>query len=227
MSGEKKITELPLTKSSSTSSVIPIIVSGVTSQISKNDFLNNIGNFTGNTDGFDAFTQRTIFSRSSIISYSEGVSDVNFLSGTSTNSIGTVTFPTSYFQNSPNYRSKIIHFRVVGKTGAGVNNETINVSMSFGGQSLTGSSIGDITVDFFQNKPFEISGELIFNNSQVIVCYSLGYCDQTSDFRKVPLSDPTIPQTISGFTGGNLNLNINSGTTIGMTTYYGYVQSWN
>jgi hypothetical protein len=55
----------------------------------------------------------------------------------------------------------------------------------------------------------------------------LGYCDQTSDFRKVPLSDPTIPQTISGFTGGNLNLNINSGTTIGMTTYYGYVQSWN
>jgi hypothetical protein len=226
MAGLKKITELPITESASTSSVLAVVVDGITSQISKNDFLNNIGNFTGNTDSFEAFTQRTIYSRNNTITYTEAAAEVNFLTGASTNSIGTVTFPTSYFQNSPNYRSKIIHFRVVGKTGAGVNNETINVSMSFGGQSLTGSSIGNITVDFFQNKPFEISGELIFNNSQVIVCYSLGYCDQTSDFRKVPLSDPSTPQTISGFTGGDLKLLIGTGTTIDMTSYFGYVQMW-
>jgi hypothetical protein len=227
MSGQKKITQLPLTESASTSSVLAVVVDGVTSQISKSNFLNNIGGFTGNTDSFDTFTQRTLYSRNNTITYTEAVANVNFLSGTSENSIGTITFPISFFQNSSNYRSKIIHFRVVGKTGVGINNETINVSMSFGGQSLTGSSIGNVTVDFFQNKPFEISGELIFNNSQVIVCYSLGYCDQTGDFRKIPLSDPTIPQTISGFTGGDLNLNVNSGTTIGMTTYYGYVQVWN
>jgi hypothetical protein len=226
MAGLKKITQLPITESASTNSLLAVVVDGVTSQISKNNFLNNIGNFTGNTDSFEAFTQRTIYSRNSTITYTEAAAEINFLTGTSLNSIGSVTFPTSYFQNSPNYRSKIIHFRVVGKTGAGVNNETINVSMSFGGQSLTGSSIGNITVDFFQNKPFEISGELIFNNSQVIVCYSLGYCDQTSDFRKVPLSDPSTPQTISGFTGGDLKLLIGTGTTIDMTSYFGYVQMW-
>ena len=226
MTGLKKITQLPITESASTNSLLAVVVDGVTSQISKNNFLNNIGNFTGNTDSFEAFTQRTIYSRNSTITYTEAAAEINFLTGTSLNSIGSVTFPTSYFQNSPNYRSKIIHFRVVGKTGAGVNNETINVSMSFGGQSLTGSSIGNITVDFFQNKPFEISGELIFNNSQVIVCYSLGYCDQTSDFRKVPLSDPSTPQTISGFTGGDLKLLIGTGTTIDMTSYFGYVQMW-
>jgi hypothetical protein len=54
----------------------------------------------------------------------------------------------------------------------------------------------------------------------------LGYCDQTSDFRKVPLSDPSTPQTISGFTGGDLKLLIGTGTTIDMTSYFGYVQMW-
>jgi hypothetical protein len=226
MSGQKKITQLPLTESASTSSVIAVVVDGVTSQISKSDFLNNIGNFTGNTDTFDAFTQRTIYSRNNTTVYTEAAANVNFFSGTSQNSIGTITFPTSFFQNSPNYRSKLLHFRVVGKTGSGSNSETINISMNFGNQLLSGSSIGNTTVDFFQNKPFEISGELIFNNSQVSVCYSLGYCDQTQDFKKVPLSDASTSQTISGFTGGDLKLIINTGTTINMTSYFGYVQMW-
>jgi hypothetical protein len=98
--------------------------------------------------------------------------------------------------------------------------------MKIGNQILTGSSIGNETVDFFQNKPFEIAGEIIFNNSQVSVCYSLGYCDQTGDFKKIPLSDPTTQQTISGFTGGDLQLIIGTATTINMTSYFGYVQMW-
>jgi hypothetical protein len=226
MAIQKKITELPIIASASTTSVIPIVVNGVTSQINKNNFLNNISNFTGNTDSFDAFTQRTIFSRINTITYTEAASDVNFLSGTSANSVGSVTFPTSFFQNSSNYRSKILHFRVVGKTSSGSNSETINVSMKIGNQILTGSSIGNQTVDFFQNKPFEIAGEIIFNNSQVSVCYSLGYCDQTGDFKKIPLSDPTTQQTISGFTGGDLQLIIGTATTINMSSYFGYVQMW-
>lgn len=227
MTIQKKITDLPVVTSASTTSVIPIVVDGVTSQISKNNFLNNIAGFTGNTDSFNAFTQRTIFTRNNTITYSDGGGIVtNFLSGTSDNSAGTITFPTDFFQNSPNYRAKILHFRVVGKTGAGSNSETINLSMNFGNQLLSGSSVGNTTVEFFQNKPFEISGELIFNSSQVSVCYSLGYCDQTQDFRKVPLSDPTLLQTISGLTSCNLKLNIGTGTTINMTSYFGYVQMW-
>lgn len=226
MSGVKKITELPITESASTNSVIAVVVDGVTSQISKSDFLNNIEGFTGNTDNFEAFTQRTIYSRNNTIAYTEAAADVNFLTGNSQNTIGTVTFPTSFFENSPNYRSKLLHFRVVGKTGVGSSSETVNISMGFGSQTLTGASLGDLTVGSIQEKPFEIVGELIFNNSQITACYSLGWCDNQGEFKKLPLSDPTSPQTISGFTGGDLKLIIGTGTTIGMTSYFGYVQMW-
>lgn len=226
MSGQKKITQLPLTESASTSSVLAVVVDGVTSQISKSDFLNNIGNFTGNTDTFDAFTQRTIYSRNNTTVYTEAAADVNFFSGTSQNSIGTITFPTSFFQNSPNYRSKLLHFRVVGKTGSGSSSETVNISMSIGSQPLTGASLGNQTVASIQEKPFEITGELIFNNSQVTACYALGWCDNQGEFKKLPMSDASTSQTISGFTGGDLKLIIGTGTTINMTSYFGYVQMW-
>lgn len=216
------ITGLPISLTSDTNSQIVVVVDGTTYQISKNNFLNNIPNFSGNTDNLEGSYMRTTYSRTNVITYNVGV-EADLFSG-STN-FGSRNFPSSFFSNSVNYLSKIIHFRVTGKWGTVSNPDSdVVITTKFGDDIVATSSI---TLDFSSNKPSEIFGEIIINNGFATVCYSVGWCDQTGDFRRSPLSNPATPLVVSGFTGGDFKLLIGSLTDNSYTSYTGYIQVWN
>lgn len=216
------ITGLPVSLTSDTNSQIVVVVDGTTYQISKNNFLNNIPNFSGNADNLEGSYMRTTYSRTNVITYNVGT-EADLFSG-STN-FGSRNFPSSFFSNSVNYLSKIIHFRVTGKWGTVSNPDSdVVITTKFGDDIVATSSI---TLDFSSNKPSEIFGEIIINNGFAIVCYSVGWCDQTGDFRRSPLSNPATPLAVSGFTGGDFKLLIGSLTDNSYTSYTGYIQVWN
>lgn len=216
------ISLLPITTTADTTDVIAIVNNGVTKQISKNDFLNNIPNFSGNSDNLDGASMRTIYSRTNVITYGVGT-EADLFSG-STN-FGSRNFPSSFFTNSVNYYSKIIHFRATGLWGnEGGTSTDATITTKFGDNTIATITT---TLDFSNNKPSEIFGEIVINNGNAICCYSVGWCDQTGDFRREPLSDPSSPVVVSGFTGGDFKLLIGSTTNRSFTSYIGYIQVWN
>jgi hypothetical protein len=181
-----------------------------------------------NTDDLGGVAIRTIYSRNNQIVYTSGSgTNVDFLENANSN-FGSRTITQNFIDNSANYKSKIIHFRVVGKTVfTGNNADNVSVYLSIGDQKLTETDLGLQSAPFINNKPFEIFGELTFSGSQVSPCYTLGWCDQTGDFRRQAKSDPTSPQDISGFTEGDFKIIISGSTDITMTSYYGYIQVYN
>jgi hypothetical protein len=181
-----------------------------------------------NADDLGGTAIRTIYTRNNQIVYTSGSGvNVDFLENADSN-FGSRTITQNFIDNSANYKSKIIQFRVVGKTVfTGNNSDNVSVYLSIGDQKLTETDLGLQSAPFINNKPFEIFGELIFSGSQVMSCYSLGWCDQTGDFRRKSKSDPTTPQDISGFTEGDLKIIVSGSTDITMTSYYGYIQVFN
>jgi hypothetical protein len=220
-----KISELPTTSQITSDSIIPIVQDGTTKQISYSNF---VSSGSTNADDLGGATIRTIYSRNNEIEYTAGTeTNVDFLQ-TTNSTFGSRTITQNFIDNSANYQAKIIHFRVVGKTAfTGNNSDDVSIYLSIGDQKLTETDLGLQSAAFINNKPFEITGELIFSGSQVIPCYSLGYCDQTGDFKRQAKSDPTTPQDISGFTEGDLKIIISGSTDIDMTSYYGYIQVLN
>jgi len=218
-----KISQLPITKTSEVDDVIAIVNDNITKQINRNDFLINTPTFSGNTDTIIGSTMRTIYSRSNVIQYSVGT-ESDLFSG-STN-FGSRSFPQSFFTNSSNYNNKTIHFRVTGQWASGGGNDTTaTITTKFGNDTLT-TSVNSL-LSFSSNKPSEIFGEIIITNGFAVVCYAIGWCDQTGDYRKLAISDPSTPVNISGFSGGDFKLLIDSGTTRNFTSYLGYIQIWN
>jgi len=217
------ISQLPLTTTANTEDVIAIVNDGVTKQISRNNFLNNIPDFSGNTDNLGGSTMRTLYSRTNVINYVVG-QEADLFSG-STN-FGSRNFPSGFFSNSVNYNSKTIHFRITGvwATGGG-NDTTATITTKFGNDVLTTSI--NVDLEFTFNKPSEIFGEIMITNGFAIVCYSVGWCDQTGDFRRTALSDPSTPINVSSFSGGDFKLLIGSATDRNFTSYLGYIQVWN
>ena len=217
------ISQLPLTTTANTEDVIAIVNDGVTKQISRNNFLNNIPDFSGNTDNLGGSTMRTLYSRTNVINYVVG-QEADLFSG-STN-FGSRNFPSGFFSNSVNYNSKTIHFRITGvwATGGG-NDTTATITTKFGNDVLTTSI--NVDLEFTVNKPSEIFGEIMITNGFAIVCYSVGWCDQTGDFRRTALSDPSTPINVSSFSGGDFKLLIGSATDRNFTSYLGYIQVWN
>ena len=222
---DSKISNLPTTTQITSDSVIPIVQDGTTKQISYSNFISS-GSI--NADDLGGASIRTIYSRNNQVVYTSG-SEVNidFLQSTDS-TFGSRTITQNFIDNSPNYQAKIIHFRVVGKTAfTGNNSDDVSIYLSIGDQKLVETDLGLQSAAFINNKPFEITGELIFSGSEVIPCYSLGYCDQTGDFKRQSKSDPSTTQDISGFTEGDLKIIVSSSTDITMTSYYGYIQVFN
>lgn len=222
---DSKISNLPSTSQTTPDTIIPVVQGGVTKQIT---YANFVSSGSSNADDLGGASIRTIYSRDNQVTYTSGSGiNVDILAGDG-GTFGSRTITQNFIDNSADYKSKVIHFRAVGKTVfTGDNSNDVSVYLSIGDQKLTSTDLGLQAAAFINNKPFEITGELIFSSSQCIPCYSLGYCDQTGDFKKLPKSDPATPQDISGFTEGDLKIIISGSTDITMTSYYGYIQVWN
>lgn len=218
------ISQLPLTTTANTEDVIAIVNDGVTKQISRNNFLNNIPDFSGNTDNLGGSTMRTIYSRTNVINYVEG-EEADLFSG-STN-FGSRNFPLEFFTNSVNYVDKIVHFRATGKWGGNDNSPTVQVTVQFGTDTLTTFTINGSDTSSANNHPSEIFGEIIFSGGNAIACYSIGWCANNGDFKRYALSDASTPIDVTGFSGGNFKLIMGSNTSNDFTSYLGYIQVWN
>lgn len=216
-----KISQLPITNTCETTDIIPIVNDGTTKQITRNDFLVNIPTFSGNTDTLQGATIRTIYSRTNVIEFETG-NDADLFSG-STN-YGSRNFPKIFFENSTNFISKTIHFRVTGLWASGGQDTTATITLKLGNDTL--STITE-TLPFSSNKPSEIYGEILITNGNAIVCYSIGWCDQTGDYRKTALSNPSTQVNITSFNGGDFKLIVEGTTNRNFTSYLGYIQIWN
>ena len=218
------ISGLPPTTQITSDSIIPIVQNGTTKQITYADFLSS-GSL--NADSLGGASVRTFYTRNSDIAYISGSgTNTDFLGGDVT--WGSRTLPQSFFDDSVNYVAKILHFRAVGKFASTVGNDTdAAIYLEIGNQILSGSNLGTQTLAFSVNKPFEILGELIITAGSASACYSIGWCDQTGDMRRTPLSDVTVSGSFANLTPGDFKIVISGSTNRTMTSYYAYVQTYN
>jgi hypothetical protein len=180
-----------------------------------------------NVDTLGGGAVRTLYSRNSDVTYTSGSGiNVDFLSGSV--SWGSRNLPQSFFDESLNFTAKILHFRTVGKFASGGTSDTnAAVRLQIGNQIISGSDLGTQSLVFTSNKPFEILGELIITAGSASACYSIGWCDQTGDMKRTPLSNTTISGSFANLTPGNFEIVISGSTNRTMTTYYSYFQVYN
>jgi hypothetical protein len=218
------ISGLPSTTQITSNSIIPIVQDGITKQITYSDFLSS-GSI--NADSLGGASVRSFYTRNSDIVYTSGSgTNTDFLGGSTT--WGSRALPQSFFDDSVNYVAKILHFRAVGKFASGAGNDTnAAIRLQIGDQILSGSNFGTQTLSFSVNKPFEILGELIITAGSASACYSIGWCDQTGDMRRTPLSDVTVSGSFANLTPGDFKIIVSGSTNRTMTSYYAYVQTYN
>jgi hypothetical protein len=218
------ISGLPSTTQITSDSIIPIVQGGTTKQITYADFLSS-GSL--NADSLGGASVRTFYTRNSDIIYTSGSStNTDFLGGSTT--WGSRDLPQSFFDDSVNYVAKILHFRAVGKFASTAGNDTnAAIRLQIGDQILSGSNLGTQVLAFSTNKPFEILGELIITAGSASACYSIGWCDQTGDMRRTPLSDVTVSGSFANLTPGDFKIIVSGSTNRTMTSYYAYVQTYN
>jgi hypothetical protein len=218
------ISGLPSTTQITSDSIIPIVQDGTTKQITYADFLSS-GSI--NADSLGGASVKTFYTRNSNIIYTSGSgTNTDFLGGSTT--WGSRALPQSFFDNSINYIAKILHFRAVGKFASTVGDNTnAAIRLQIGDQILSGSNLGIQTLSFSSNKPFEILGELLITAGSASACYSIGWCDQTGDMRRTPLSDVTVSGSFANLTPGDFKIIISGSTNRTMTSYYAYIQAYN
>ena len=217
------ISGLPSTTQITSNSIIPIVQDGTTKQITYADFLSS-GSI--NSDSLGGASVRTFYTRNNEIIYTSGSgTNTDFLGGNTT--WGSRALPQSFFDDSVNYVAKILHFRAVGKFATGGTDTDASIRLQIGDQILVGSDVGEQTLSFSSNKPFEILGELIITAGSASACYSIGWCDQTGDMRRTPLSDVTVSGSFANLTPGDFKIIVSGSTNRTMTSYYAYVQTYN
>jgi hypothetical protein len=179
-----------------------------------------------NIDTLGGTSIRTLYTKDSDTIYTSGSVNTDFLSGS--NSWGSRTLPQSFFDDSVNYVAKMLHFRAVGKFATGGGSDTnAAIRLQIGDQIIEGSNLGTQTLAFSVNKPFEILGEIIITSGSASTCYSIGWCDQTGDMRRTPLSDVTVSGSFSTLTSGDFKIIVSGSTNRTMTSYYSYFQVMN
>lgn len=210
---DKKISELNILNSKpDDNDLFPFVHNGQTTAVSYKNIISNDNLFSGSV-------VRTIYSRSNTVSYTAGLESVDLMLGDSNSTFGSREIVSNFFDN--NFTSKIISFRTFGKFSN--NTGSVDVSIAIGPDLILNSSLGSVSLTQPQNHPFEIFGEIVFNGTSVVTCYSLGHCANNGDFKRYPLSDPTTPQSITNFVGGDIKLMFFS-NTISVSTYGGIIQ---
>jgi hypothetical protein len=179
-----------------------------------------------NIDTLGGTSIRTLYTKDSDTTYTSGSVNTDFLSGSL--NWGSRALPQSFLDDSVNYVGKVLHFRAVGKFAAGSGNDTNTaIRLQIGDQIIQGSNLGTQTLAFSVNKPFEILGEVIITSGSASTCYSIGWCDQTGDMRRTPLSDVTISGSFSTLSPGDFKIIVSGSTNRTMTSYYSYFQVMN
>lgn len=221
------ISGLPQASSLDGSELFATVQSSVTKYTTLDDVSNYItGSFTlnssgSNTDNLGGVGVRTLYTRNNVIAHT-GSENTDFLSGSS-EAFGSRDIPSSFLSNT-NFKSKTLHFRVFGAFTS--NNTDCDVYLQIGNDILTHSNIG-ATLSQPNNHPFEILGEVFFTDGDARVCYSIGHCDNSGDYKRYPLSDATQLQDVTSFGGGDFKLIISGSGDIDLTTYGGYLQVYN
>ena len=215
---------LPSTTQITSNSIIPIVQDGITKQITYSDFLSS-GSL--NADSLGGASVRTLYARNNDIIYTSGSSiNTDFLGSSTT--WGSRALPQSFFDDSVNYVAKVLHFRAIGLFASGGSSDTnAAIRLQIGDQIIVGSNLGTQTLSFTSNKPFEILGELYITAGSASACYSIGWCDQTGDMRRTPLSNVTVSGSFANLTPGDFKIIVSGSTNRTMTSYYAYFQAYN
>ena len=183
----------------------------------------DINSTGGNVDTLGGVAMRTLFSKNDPTEYVEGVEDVDLLkSGTGIN-FGSTSFPLEFFEDSVNYNSKTIHFRITGKWAALDATPDVSITIKFGDDVLFTTNFTGTQAN---NHPAEIMGEIMFTEGNAYPCCSMGWCENNGTLRRWALSEPTA-RDVTAFQGGKLKVVMNSTTTNSFTSYLAYVQVWN
>jgi hypothetical protein len=222
----KRISELNFTTALENSDLIPVVQSGETKKVAFGSLFGSLLNLGVNQDTLGGSLSRTLYTQTETIAYTEG-NQRDLLSASAGNFFGSRNMPSEFFGSSGNYVSKIIHFRTFGGFDPNDNDSTFNVFLQIGNNTITPSSIGNVTLSQAKGHPMEVLGEIIFSNGTVRACYSLGHCNNQGEYKRYPLSDATTAQNVTGFSGGDLKLIVSGSTNIKFTTYAGYIQVFN
>jgi hypothetical protein len=183
----------------------------------------NINSTGGNVDTLGGVAMRTLYSKNDPTYYEVGVEDINLLKSGG-GFFGSTEFPLEFFEDSVNYDSKTIHFRITGKWGTEDNSPTVSISFRFGDQEFNGITFSGSVAN---GHPAEIMGEIMITDGNAYICSSMGWCENNGTMRRWALSNPSVPVDISNFTGGNLEIVMRDATTNKFTSYLAYVQVWN
>lgn len=186
--------------------------------------------YLNQSDGLYGSFVRTMYSRNNLIQYDyNSGQNVDFFSGSLNTSFGIRTLDQTFISNSENFNAKIIHFRVVNYLTTdhdGGNSTEFSCSLYIGNDKLIHSDLSNVSLADSSGRPSEIVGELIFNQGTVRVCYSIGWCDRSGTYYRIPLSDSTVTQDVGSFTGGDLKLIVHNSTDRSINSYYGYIQPY-
>jgi hypothetical protein len=154
--------------------------------------------------------------------FPSGGNNIDLLSGSTSTIYGSRNIPSSFFSQSGNYRSKIISLRIVGSIIFG-NNRAFNSYIKIGNDIIPTTNTS-VNVDKSNDKPFEILTDLIFNSGKLLVCSSLRYCDNNSEYFALPLSN-LFETTSSLNLSGDIQFWVSSSSTITeMTGSYSYIE---
>lgn len=182
----------------------------------------DINSTGGNIDTLGGVAIRTLYSKNDPIQYSVGI-DQDLLKSEG-GPFGSTQFPLEFFEDSGNYKSKTIHFRITGKWGTENNSPTVKIDFTFGTQTLNSITFSGSVAN---GHPAEITGEIMITNGNAYICSSMGWCENNGTMRRWALSNPSVPIDISNFDAGRLSIVMKSGTTNTFTSYLGYIQVWN
>lgn len=217
------ISQLQSTTTLDGSEYFAAVQSGITKKTTFENIQQYIYTSGSNVDNLGGVAMRTLYTREGAVTYTPGT-DADFMTGGTT--WGSRELPSSFLSNT-NFESKMIHFRTFGAFGSGGGPEYFNAFIQIGNDKLSSSDVGQVTLSAPDNHPFEILGELIFTGGDCTVCFSLGHCDNAGDYKRYPLSDPSSPDTVTGFSGGDFKIIIDSTSNNPMTSYASYIQIYN
>lgn len=227
ITGATFITDLAFATTATTEAVLPIVdfdgaPSGVTLQFPISAITTY--NLAQNTDELGGASVRTLFASTTPVVYAE-TDDVDILSGGSSN-FGSRNLPQAFFGQSGGYLSKKISFDIKGQFGNGTT--AIHAILKIGDDILSGGNIGRVSgLTQASNHPLEILGNFTITSGMCYSCISIRYCDISGGYRAFNLSNLSIADNVTTFTGGNISLVLSAGTNLPMTAYTSLIQIHN
>lgn len=221
----KRISGLNLTTGVNNSDLFAVVQSDETKKIPFGSLFGSILNLGNNQDTLGGGLSRTLYTQTEAISFTG--TQLDLFSASAGNFFGSRNIPSEFFGSSGNFVSKMIHFRTFGAFDPNDNDTNFNLFLQIGNDTITPASIGNVTLSQPKGHPMEIIGEIIFSNGTVRACYSLGHCNNQGDYKRYPLSNATVTQDVTAFSGGDFKIIVSGSTNINFTTYAGYLQIFN